>query len=131
MKYLLSSVVLMATFAMSGLAPAMADAMKTDIKTADTAAGKIYVDGKGMSLYTFKKDTAGVSNCYDDCAANWPPVIASNGAESNGALSLIKRKDGSMQWAFNQMPLYTFANDKAAGDINGQGVFEVWYLAKP
>jgi predicted lipoprotein with Yx(FWY)xxD motif len=131
MKNILSTGVLAATLALAGFAPAMAETMKTAIQTAASSAGTIYVDGKGMSLYTFKKDAAGMSNCYDDCATNWPPLIASAGAEPNGDFSLVQRKDGSMQWALNQMPLYTFLNDKASGDVNGEGVFEVWYLAKP
>jgi predicted lipoprotein with Yx(FWY)xxD motif len=131
MKNILSTGVLAATLALAGFAPAMAETMKTAIQTAASSAGTIYVDGQGMSLYTFKKDAAGMSNCYDDCATNWPPLIASAGAEPNGDFSLVQRKDGSMQWALNQMPLYTFLNDKASGDVNGEGVFEVWYLAKP
>ena len=33
--------------------------------TADTSKGKALVDSKGMTLYVFDKDTAGVSNCND------------------------------------------------------------------
>jgi predicted lipoprotein with Yx(FWY)xxD motif len=29
------------------------------------------------------------------------------------------------------MPLYYFAEDKAAGETKGQGFKEVWFLAKP
>ena len=46
------------------------------IKSAQTSAGEILTDANGMTLYTFDKDTAGTSNCYDECAANWPPLIA-------------------------------------------------------
>ena len=50
------------------------------IKSAETSAGEILTDAKGMTLYTFDKDTAGTSNCYDKCAVNWPPLIAAAGA---------------------------------------------------
>ena len=33
-------------------------------------SGGILTDSKGMTLYVFDKDTPGVSNCYDKCAAN-------------------------------------------------------------
>jgi predicted lipoprotein with Yx(FWY)xxD motif len=32
-------------------------------KTMDTAAGKVWTDDKGMTLYTFDKDEKGKSNC--------------------------------------------------------------------
>ena len=40
----------------------------------------VLVDGKGMTVYTFDKDTAnsGKSACTDRCAENWPPVPAGN-----------------------------------------------------
>jgi Secreted repeat of unknown function len=36
------------------------------IKSAETSAGEILTDANGMTLYTFDKDTAGTSNCYDE-----------------------------------------------------------------
>ena len=46
-----------------------------------------------------------------------------------GTLSTIKRDDGTLQLAINGMPLYYFANDTAKGQLNGQGVGGVWYVA--
>lgn len=43
---------------------------------------KVLADAKGMTLYTFDKDTPGKSVCKDKCAVNWPPVLASAGAEA-------------------------------------------------
>ena len=62
---------------------------------ADTAKGKIYTDAKGMTLYTFDKDEAGMSNCYDKCAMNWPPFMAAADAAAEGEWTLVERKDGS------------------------------------
>ena len=36
--------------------------------------------------------------------------------------------DGSEQLTVNGMPLYLFASDEAPGDINGQGVNDVWFV---
>ena len=33
-------------------------------------------DAKGMTLYTFDKDTPGKSACNEPCAASWPPLMA-------------------------------------------------------
>jgi len=32
------------------------------------------VDAKGMTLYTFEKNSAGKSVCNGSCAQNWPPT---------------------------------------------------------
>ncbi len=106
--------------------------------TADSAKlGTILTDGKGMTLYIFTKDTAdsGASACYDQCATNWPPLVA-NGEPTlasgvPGTLGTITRTDGTMQVTYNGMPLYYYAADKAAGDTNGQDVGDVWYVVNP
>ena len=89
------------------------------------------VDAKGMALYTYDKDTAGVSNCTGQCAQNWPPLKAEAGAKAEGEWSLVKRDDGSLQWAYDKKPLYTFINDKQPGEVTGDGKMGVWHVAKP
>jgi predicted lipoprotein with Yx(FWY)xxD motif len=42
------------------------------VKTADSSVGKILVDAKGMTLYAFTNDTAGMPTCKDACATAWP-----------------------------------------------------------
>ncbi|MFU1923579.1 hypothetical protein ACM6PT_41430, partial [Klebsiella pneumoniae] len=32
----------------------------------------VLVDGKGMTLYTYDKDSEGQSACSGQCAKNWP-----------------------------------------------------------
>jgi predicted lipoprotein with Yx(FWY)xxD motif len=101
-------------------------------KTATTSKGEAFVDAKGMSLYTFDKDMAGKSACNDKCAANWPPLMAGADAKDAGEWSVIKRDDGSIQWAYKGKPLYTFVKDAKAGDANGDGFLNgAWHLAKP
>ena len=36
-------------------------------------------------------------------------------------MTIISRTDGTLQWAYDGHPLYTFVQDKAAGEINGNG----------
>ncbi|WP_216665256.1 hypothetical protein [Pseudoruegeria sp. HB172150] len=93
-------------------------------------AGGVMTDLKGMTLYTFDNDTAGTSNCYGGCAQSWPPFIAQAGAAAEGPFSLVTRKDGAQQWAVNGMPLYYWAGDRKAGDVNGDGVGGVWHVIK-
>lgn len=92
-----------------------------------------------MTLYVFGADVAGTSNCYGQCAINWPPLLVSNGMKPMGqgitaALSTTQRTDGSMQVTVNGMPVYFFMRDMAAGDVNGQGKFAfsgTWYVVSP
>lgn len=98
-------------------------------KMADTAKGKVFADTKGMTLYTFDKDKANTSSCYDDCAAKWPALKAAAGAKAAGKWTIVDRKDGSKMWAYDGKPLYTYADDKKPGDVKGDGVGGVWHVA--
>jgi predicted lipoprotein with Yx(FWY)xxD motif len=90
----------------------------------------VYADAKGMTLYTFDKDTVpGKSACSGECATAWPPLIAPAGAVARGAWSIITRDDGAKQWAFAGKPLYTFAKDTALGEAKGNKLADVWHVA--
>jgi len=103
------------------------------IGVASTTLGDIVVDGQGLTLYVFTPDTGGSSTCYGDCAASWPPLL-SDAAPTVGAgldaaeFGTTTRTDGGTQVTFGGMPLYFFAGDKAAGDVNGQGLGGKWYV---
>ncbi|MPZ52902.1 MAG: hypothetical protein GEU79_09260, partial [Acidimicrobiia bacterium] len=88
----------------------------------------------GWSLYLFTMDEQGESTCYDDCEANWPPLTgeftAGDGVDPE-LLGTVARDDGSEQVTYNGWPLYYFANDASAGDTNGQGANDVWFLVTP
>jgi predicted lipoprotein with Yx(FWY)xxD motif len=84
----------------------------------------------GMTLYTFDKDTDGVSSCYDDCAVMWPAYLGKEGDEMMKDWTLVKRTDGTMQWAYEAKPLYLFKDDKKKDDMTGDGVGGVWHIIK-
>lgn len=102
----------------------------------DPTFGPFLTDPNGKTLYLFSKDTTpGESTCYDKCAENWPIFTATEPLSLpgtvDGELSLITRTDGTTQVAYNGMPLYYFVGDASAGDINGQGVGDNWWLVAP
>ncbi|CAM3890243.1 hypothetical protein [Paracidovorax anthurii] len=90
------------------------------------------VGPNGMSLYTFDRDPAGggKSVCNGQCAVNWPPLMAGDAAPS-GDFSAVRRDDGSSQLAYKGKPLYYWVKDTRPGDRTGDGVNQVWRLAKP
>lgn len=99
--------------------------------TVKTDKGEVLAGENGMTLYTFKNDKKGVSNCYEACAQNWPPYMAAASAKAEGAYSIVDRKDGGKQWAKDGMPLYFWVKDTKKGDTTGDGVKGVWDVAKP
>ena len=84
-----------------------------------TAKGTIMVDAKGMTLYSFDKDVVGKSNCNAKCAVEWPPLKAEADAKASGDWTIVIRDDKSQMWAYKGHPLYTFLDDKKAGEVTG------------
>lgn len=78
-----------------------------------------YADAHGMTLYTYAKDPPHASACLGECAAASPPLLASPHAKAYGDWSLIRRPDGSRQWAYRGRPLYTYSKDLDPGSVGG------------
>ena len=99
--------------------------------------GAFLVGADAMTLYTFANDEPGVSNCVDQCAANWPALTVEDEFEWGvqlglvGEFDLIERPDdGSMQVTLNGMPLYYWVGDVNPGDATGHLVNNVWFAAR-
>jgi predicted lipoprotein with Yx(FWY)xxD motif len=98
--------------------------------------GEHLVDAEGRTLYVFTNDIPGMSHCFDDCAANWPPYLVESGELTAGEgitaeLGTIDRGDGTLQATLDGWPLYHYAADQAPGDVTGEGVGDVWFVARP
>ncbi|HEY0884940.1 MAG TPA: hypothetical protein VGE20_06650 [Ramlibacter sp.] len=96
-----------------------------------TASNGVLVGPNGMTLYTFDRDAGGKSLCNGPCATNWPPLMAPAGASASGDWSVVARDDGSRQWAYKGKPVYYWIKDGKPGDRTGDGVNNVWRLARP
>ena len=97
----------------------------------DASLGTYATDPKGMTLYTYDKDGPSVSKCTGDCAVNWPPYVAEGAPVAMPEhMGTTQRADGSTQYTWDSKPLYYYKNDKAAGDVSGDGVGGVWHVAK-
>ena len=116
-------------------APAAAEAATAAaVTTTATDLGEVLADDQGRVLYVFDNDSGGESSCYEDCAANWPPLVgeveAGEGVDA-ALLGTTERTDGETQVTYGDRPLYYFAGDEQPGDTNGQGAGDVWWVVGP
>ncbi len=101
----------------------------------DSIWGEYLTDGNGRALYLWGGDTKSLqSSCYDICAINWPPylvpavpsVIPQDPKTASGELAkrinVIKRSDGTPQYAYGEKPLYYFKGDTEPGNVYGQNI---------
>jgi predicted lipoprotein with Yx(FWY)xxD motif len=105
------------------------------VEVADSSLGEILVSD-GRTLYLFMPDNAGPSTCTGGCADAWPALVTDDGLAAGegidaSLLATSPREDGSEQVTVDGWPLYFFSGDAAAGDVNGQGVNDVWYVVAP
>jgi predicted lipoprotein with Yx(FWY)xxD motif len=116
-------VALMAAGVLAATAFAARSTSTVSLRT--TAVGKVLVAANGHTLYLFTADKGKKSTCYGQCAGYWPPLFATKPTVGAGLkaplVGTTKRKDGKLQVTYAGHPLYFFAQDKKAGQVNGQG----------
>lgn len=112
-------------------------AASAELGVADSSLGQIVVDGQGLTVYYYDADTAnsGVSACTGGCLSNWPIVTSETDTPVvdgvTGTVGTIPTPDGGFQITINGLPIYLYAGDSAAGDVNGQGAGGVWWVVAP
>ena len=108
--------------------PASSDIIQTE--TASNV-GQYLADSSGNALYTYNADSKGVSNCTGSCLTSWPVYGPSSSSSSTlpTNVTIITRSDGTKQYAYKELPLYTFTGD-SAGQVTGNGV-SGFSVAKP
>ena len=115
-----------------GVSIAACTSMSNNQSIAKTNNG-ILVSTSNRTLYTTDQDQAGSgrSSCYAKCADNWPPLLVDANATSYGDYSIIKRDDGTQQFAYKGKPLYFFIMDKKPDDRNGDNYLNgTWHIVK-
>src|SRR5262249_10546587 len=92
-----------------------------------TIGQPVLVDSTGKTIYYFVPDgTSGQSRVPTQFKPNWPPVTSMATPTAGSGLDDTKigvatQSDGTRQVTYNGHLLYTFINDNAPGDVNGQG----------
>ncbi len=81
------------------------------------SGGHVLVDNEGKTLYAYS------GKAGQGLAKNqWIPFAAPALANPVGEFSLVDRGDGTVQWVHKGRPLYKYAGDLMAGDVNGTGI---------
>lgn len=97
--------------------------------------GQVLTDSAGRTLYFYTRDTTGNSVCSGGCRDNWPifytTTIRLGAGLAAADFGTITRPDGAKQNTYKGWPLYYYKNDAAAGEVKGENVGKVWFVAKP
>lgn len=107
------------------------------IHVASTSLGQVLVDGAGRTVYLLTADSPGRSTCSGSCLSAWPPVSPASGSTLPGVSAPVDRTTtpgGGSIATVGGWPLYTFVQDKAPGDVHGEGLQSfggTWYAVSP
>jgi len=106
-----------------------------EVTTVNSSVGPLVADGDGFTLYMQSSETTGVPICVEaDCVRIWPPVIASNPVATESIdpelLGQFERPEGQ-QVTYAGQPLYRFAGDALAGQLQGCGTAGTWWPISP
>jgi predicted lipoprotein with Yx(FWY)xxD motif len=138
MRRMIAALVLAAALALAVAGTGNA-ASRATVSTRHGKLGTFLVGTKGMTLYLFAKDKTSKSTCSGQCATFWPPLLTSGKPKAAGKakaslLGTTKRSDGKLQVTYKGHPLYSFIQDKKAGDTTGQnflGFGAKWFVLAP
>jgi predicted lipoprotein with Yx(FWY)xxD motif len=81
----------------------------------------------------------GTSGCDGECTQKWAPFVPAADAQPSGFWSIVRRADGTRQWAYLHYALYTYVEDKEPSDTRGHDMFDLtdgfnalyWRVALP
>ncbi|WP_221389784.1 hypothetical protein [Dyadobacter sp. NIV53] len=105
-----------------------------DVMVKQTSLGNVLTDAAGKTLYFFSNDVDGSSTCTGGCLTAWP-IFSKASPKLDPSLtatefSSITRADGQTQVTYKGWPLYYYQKDVAPGDVTGENVGKVWFVAK-
>jgi len=104
------------------------------LHVASTTLGRVLVDASGRTVYLLSADGRNLSTCSSSCLQFWPAVTPGSHAGFTARVGSTATPSGPMTATVAGHPVYTFAEDHAAGDVNGEGLQEfggTWYAVSP
>jgi len=125
--------VLAANLAACGGTTAAGNSAADTVSTRDVpGVGTVLVSAAGNTLYVTDSDGQATPRCTDACARTWPPLTVAGGTALTagpgvtGTLATAVRPDGATQVTWDGKPLYSYAQDTAPGQANGNGLRGAW-----
>lgn len=98
----------------------------TTVMISDASGKTVLTNSAGRTLYDNDQENGTVLCLSSACRAIWVPLTVAAGetptapGQFTGTLSTIMGAGGKTQVALDGKPLYTFAFDHAAGELNGE-----------
>jgi predicted lipoprotein with Yx(FWY)xxD motif len=130
MASLLLAAVVLAPAGMSAAARRTAAPL---VREERTKLGLVLATANGRTLYYFTKDRPGRLACVGHCLTLWPPLVVPASMKTPvvpkgvpGRFGVVARGK-ARQLTWDGHPLYTYAADTKAGQVNGQGVGKAWW----
>ena len=74
-------------------------------------------DAAGGTLLFRVDGGSGEVRCVDECAVEFPPLLAPADAEPFADWSPVRRPDGRLQWAYQLHPLHTWSREEEPGEV--------------
>ncbi len=100
------------------------------LHVATTSLGRVLVDASGRTVYLLTADGHDLSTCSSSCLQFWPAVTPGSHAGVTAHVGSTATPGGPMTATVAGHPVYTFSQDHAPGDVNGEGLQEfggTWY----
>ncbi|HJZ35670.1 MAG TPA: hypothetical protein VJ204_05285 [Solirubrobacterales bacterium] len=104
-------------------------------KTRSVKGRTLLTTTAGRTLYTLSVEKHGKFVCTAEsgCTGIWHPLTVAAGVTPQGPVKLgtVSRPEGTVQVTYRGLPLYTFASDRKAGQVKGEGLKDVgvWHAA--
>jgi predicted lipoprotein with Yx(FWY)xxD motif len=125
---LATTVVALATAAVSLAGPIARGARATTIRLRATSLGTILANAGGRTVYAFARDARNQDRCaaIKGCTSVWPMVTSSGrpvaGPGVSRAFLGTIRVHGATQVTYAGRPLYTYAGDTGSGETGYVGI---------
>jgi predicted lipoprotein with Yx(FWY)xxD motif len=117
-----------------GMGGNMGAFIHTGVATINGTKVNVLMTNKGFAVYYYRADSMLKATCTDQCAHDWPPILAPQGMMAVSSSMTLPRQLTVHQTAngaqvfYDGHALYTYAADMQPGTATGRAQDMLWYL---